>query len=164
MRRCTVLLCVMCLALGACRSRDGASLEAQFEKEKPSLTKLDLDIREDSCRGVGATAFMRGSDIVMIEYAIGTSMRWWILDFYYDAGQLRLVVQRTWWLLDDQAYELEKPRLESETRFRFEDGRLTGTEGDDPPVETTADHLLGRSTRLARLAGTENGDIPHFRE
>ncbi len=152
-----LLACLICLAAGACAPRDRAqpeSLEAALERERPGLTKVDLDMGEESCRGVGATAFKRGDEIVMLEYAIGTSTRWIILDFYYERGELRLAVQRTWWLLDDEACELEKPRLESETRFHFARGRLTKTEGDEPAVAAAEADLLSDSRRLLDLART----------
>lgn len=147
-----LLVLAASLVLGGCASRDHLSLEAQFERDKAALTQTDLDWVQDSCRGVAATAFQRGSEIVMIECSVGCSTRWIINEFYYEEPQLRLVVQRTWWLLDDEAYELEKPRLESETRFCFDDDRLARTQGDTPPVNTPAADLLLLSNELRALA------------
>ncbi len=155
-----LLAAAACLSTGACGSRESAPrtrvspeawFAAEFVKERPGLVRVELDLDEPACRWAAAAAFKLGGETVMIEYSLGQSNRWWVLDFHYERGELRRVVQRSWFLLDDQAEELDTPRPESETRFQFSGGRLTAVTGDAPPAETDAKELLNESQRLLGL-------------
>ncbi len=155
------LAAAACLAAGACGPREDAPRQhvspeawfaAEFAKERPGLVRVELDCGgEPACRWVAAAAFKRDGETVTIEHSLGQSNRWQVLDFHYEQGELRRVVQRTWFLLDDRAEELDTPRPESETRFQFAGGRLTAVTGDAPPVETDARELLNESQRLLEL-------------
>jgi hypothetical protein len=147
-----LVLAVLSFALGGCAAKDSAALEAAFAREESKFVRVEIEPDEESCRGTSATAFLRGREVVRIEHVIGTSWRWYVRDYYYDGGRLGLAVQRTWWLLDNEAYELPTPRAESTTRFIFEPRRPPRRTGDDPPDETTAADLADDSARLFELA------------
>lgn len=146
------ILCAVCLILSGCSTIHRSPLEKEFERQKNLLIRTDLDWIQESCRGTGATAYSKNSEIVMIAAVIGTSQRWIYRDFYFKNHNLALVVQHTWFLLDDAAKELEKPKMESETRFYFDEKHLSKTQGDPPAVESGEKEMFEEATELFKLA------------
>lgn len=134
--------------------------ELHFRQKKDRLVFQQLDYGQPACRGSALSAFYDNSNVVMIELWVGTSQRSIFRDFYFDHDQLQLVTQRTWWLLDDQAYELKTPKRESETHFYFAGRKLQQIEGNVSPIACRPEALVEDASRFLKIAKRKNRALP----
>jgi hypothetical protein len=80
----------------------GGGLETQFARQRSHLTCYEGPTDEPSCGGTWLKVYTRGKSIQRLIRR----------EFYFQRGKLRLVIERSYFLLDDEAYRLAKPRCE----------------------------------------------------
>jgi hypothetical protein len=90
----------------------GGGLETQFARQRSHLTCYEGPTDEPSCGGTWLKVYTRGKSIQKLEWENEMSQRLIRREFYFQRGKLRLVIERSYFLLDDEAYRLAKPRCE----------------------------------------------------
>ncbi len=108
-------------------------LETEFARQAPLLTTYEGPTREESCGGTWLRVSMSGSEIRKLVWGVEMSQRSIRREFYLSRGSPQLVIETSWWKLDDNAYPLKTPRLEYARRYWLRD-RSAGRAG--MPVRT----------------------------
>lgn len=109
---------VAAAALSACGR---SQVEADFARHRPQLACYEGSTDEESCGGTWLKVYMSPSEVRKLEWETLMSQRLIRREFYLKAGRPQLVVETSYWLLDDEAQRLATPRHEYTRRYWLAD-------------------------------------------
>jgi hypothetical protein len=105
-----LVLAIVSLANTPAVARE-SRVERDFRVHKKRLEVTENATREEACRyGGWMKVYRAGNEIRKIEFSIGTSNRDVERDIYFSLGKPVLVIEREYWIVDENADLLETRR------------------------------------------------------
>ncbi len=118
-------------------------LETDHARQISEMRVVEGATDEPSCGGTWLKVWTLGKEIRKMTWAIETSQRYIDREFYFSRGKVQLVIETSYWKLNDSGDRLKEPKFEYRRRYWLHD-RTAGPAGVQirSDLQQHADYLI----------------------